>query len=128
MVNHFHLTNDWRENFSTVSTCFENVTLNQIKLRYANTVTVRRYILCVGCLKNVRNVVQFNKLNMLSAIALHTITTIEPDKTMKLSTLVVYCGKQYAWLYFVNAVKVIMPQCNVAHDHISCVCYFRNVV
>ena len=39
-----------------------------------------RYIFCVCCLKNVRNVVQFNISDMLSAIALHRITTIEPEQ------------------------------------------------
>ena len=42
------------------------------------------------CLKNFRNAVQFNIFDM---IALDTITTIDPDRTMKLSTLDVYSGK-----------------------------------
>lgn len=32
------------------------------------------------CLKNIRSVVQFNIFDMLGAIALHTISTIEPAK------------------------------------------------
>ena len=39
-----------------------------------------RCIFCVCCLKNVRNVVQFNISDMLSALALHRITTTEPEK------------------------------------------------
>ena len=54
---------------------------------------LNRYILCMRCLENVRNKVQFNIFEVLRAIALRTITTIEPDRTMKLSTSVAYSGK-----------------------------------
>ena len=47
-----------------------------------SNLTLNRYILCVRCLKNVRNVVQFNIFDVLRAIALRTITTIEPDRTI----------------------------------------------
>ena len=39
----------------------------------------------VRCLKNVRNVVQFNICDVSRAIALRPVTSIEPDSTMKLS-------------------------------------------
>ena len=58
-----------------------------------NNFKLNRFILCVRCLKNVKNVVQFNIFDVLRAIALRTITTIEPDRTMKLSTAVLYSGK-----------------------------------
>ena len=69
-------------------------------------------MLCVGCLKNVRNVVQFKILDMLTAIALRHITTIEPDRTTKLSSClqreVTFKNPSTCTLGydFVNAVKV----------------------
>ena len=56
-----------------------------------NSVTTIYFIRAL--LNNVRNVVQFNIFDLLSALALRTITTIEPDRTMKLSTSVVYSKK-----------------------------------
>ena len=73
---------------------------------------------------------------MLSAIALRHITTIEPDRTMKLSTSVQVQTRPLKVPYtlgydFMNAVKNLKSsRYNVMppRDPISCVCYVRNVV
>ena len=75
---------------------------------------------------------------MLSAIALRHITTIEPDRTMKLSTSVQVQTRPLKVPYtlgydFMNAVKNLKSsRYNVMSPHdldpISCVCYVRNVV
>ena len=51
-------------------------------------------IYLMPALSNVRNVVQFYIFDMLSVIALALLLQlIEPDRTMKLNTSVVYIGK-----------------------------------
>ena len=80
-------------------------------------------ITCVGCLKNVRNVVQFNIFDMSSVIPffchkLRHFSSLEWEITLQTRLLLRLA--MISWTLW--KLEVVALQCNVARDHISCVC------